>query len=164
MRKTGGLALGTRKGNAMEGQVSIEITGGRGEIVGRSEGQCYYKNGHHYVLFSEELSEDGKKGGVTFSSRLKISGDEVVLRRSLPDDKGGARHVMEFTYRKRGEEEHGCMVDYPTPYGTMRLEIRTQELEIAHGEEEILAQIRYQMMQDSQEVSQDDLRIVIRKA
>ena len=56
------------------------------------------------------------------------------------------------------------MVDYPTPYGTMRLEIRTQELEIAHGEEEILAQIRYQMMQDSQEVSQDDLRIVIRKA
>ena len=73
----------------MEGLVNIEITGGRGEIVNHAEGQCYYKNGHHYVLFSEELSEDGKKGGVTFSSRLKISEGEVVLRRSLPDDKGG---------------------------------------------------------------------------
>ncbi|MBR4733975.1 MAG: DUF1934 domain-containing protein [Lachnospiraceae bacterium] len=148
----------------MEGLVSIEITGGMGEIVNRAEGQCYYKNGHHYVLFSEELSEDGKKGGVIFSSRLKISDGEVVLRRSLPDDKGGAKHVMEFTYRKQGDEERGCMVDYPTPYGTMRLEIRTRELEIAHGEEEILAQIRYQMMQEGQEINQDDLRIVIKKA
>ena len=147
----------------MEGLVSIEITGGRGEIVNRAEGQCYYKNGHHYVLFSEELSEDGKKGGVTFSSRLKISEGEVVLRRSLPDDKGGAKHVMEFTYRKQGDEERGCVVDYPTPYGTMRLEIRTRELEIARGEEEILAQIRYQMMQEGQEINQDDLRIVIKK-
>ncbi len=148
----------------MEGLVSIEITGGRGEIVNRAEGQCYYKNGHHYVLFSEELSEDGKKGGVTFSSRLKISEGEVVLRRSLPDDKGGAKHVMEFTYRKQGEKECGCMVDYPTPYGTMRLEIHTRELDVAQGEEEILVQIRYQMMQDCQEINQDDLRIMIRKA
>ena len=147
----------------MEGQVSIEITGGRGEIVNRCEGQCYYKNGHHYVLFSEKLSEDGNDGNVTFSSRLKIGEDEVILRRSLPDGKAGTKHVMEFAYRDRGEKEQGCRVDYPTPYGMMQLEIRTKELGITCGENEILVQVCYLMLQEGQEISRDELKIVVKK-
>lgn len=146
------------------GDVSLEITGGQGEIINCHEGQMFYKNGHHYVLFTEELTEDGGKAKQTFSSRLKIADDEVTLRRSLPARDGkGAGHVMEFVYRLRGEGERGCLVDYPTPYGMLRLEIRTQELSVERSDEafEILA--RYAMLQEGQEVSRDQIKIRISK-
>ena len=148
----------------MEGLVTVEITGGQGQIVSRAEGQYYEKNGHVYVLFTEDLAEDGKKGKATFSSRLKISDDEVILRRSLPEKaaKRGA-HVMEFIYRKQAADERGCMVDYPTPYGIMKLEIRTKELQIDRGDDYLVAKIGYAMLQEGQEIICDGVKIVIRK-
>ncbi len=146
------------------GEVLLEITGGQGEIINRHEGQMFYKNGHHYVLFSEELSEDGVKGRTSFASRLKISDDEVTLRRSLPArDGAGSAHVMEFVYRLRGEGERGCFVDYPTPYGVLRLEILTEELSVERSEEEFLILAKYVMLQEGQEVSRDQIKIQVRR-
>lgn len=156
----------TREKGGMEGTVSLEITGGQGEITTRSTGQCYLKNGHHYVLFQEEIAEEersGKKEGLTFSSRLKIGPDQVTLRRTLPGKEGGpAKPMMEFVYRKQAEGEAGCFVDYPSPYGTLRLEIRTQELAIRRGDDEIVVYVRYVMLQEGQEVSRDALQIRVR--
>ena len=149
----------------LEGPVTLEITGGNGEIVTCHEGQCYNKNGHTYVLFTEEMTEDGKKGNVTYSSRLKISEKEVRLRRSLPGtDQAPRAHVMEFVYLLRDEGERGCLVDYPTPYGTLSLEILTKELTVERKEAEIFAKICYVMLQEGQEISRDSLRISIRQA
>ncbi|MBR6478828.1 MAG: DUF1934 domain-containing protein [Lachnospiraceae bacterium] len=149
----------------MEGAVLLKITGGQGQIVNTCQGQCYHKNGHHYVLFTEELSEDGGKGKTVFSSRLKISDDQVVLRRSLgAQDPELKKHVMEFVYRQREDADQGCFVDYPSPYGVLRLEIRTDDLMIDKSEEEISLRIKYQMLQEGQEISRDALEILIRKA
>ena len=149
--------------SVLEGAVRLEITGGQGEITSHHEGQCYYKNGHHYVLFREELLEDGKKKGISFSSRLKISRDQVTLRRSLPGKtENEAAHVMEFVYRRQEPTETGCIVDYPTPYGVLRLEIRTRELVIDRRAGEILVTIRYVMLQEGLEVSRDELKIHVR--
>ena len=144
--------------------VTITITGGQGEITNVCDGQYYYKNGQHYVLFREELAEDGGAQKTVFSSRLKISEDQVVLRRSLSDEDASARkHVMEFIYREQKPEEPGCFVDYPSPYGVMRLEIRTKKLRIKPGEEEMELRIFYHMLQEGQEVSRDELKILIKK-
>lgn len=149
----------------LEGNVRLEITGGQGEIKNCYDGQCHYRNGHHYVLFQEEIEEDGGKGKVTFSSRLKLSDDQVILRRSHSGAKEvGAAHGMEFVYRKQEAGERGCFVDYPTPYGIMRLEICTQELIVEREEGELRYVARYAMMQDGQEISRDEVRITVRKS
>ncbi|MBR3509894.1 MAG: DUF1934 domain-containing protein [Lachnospiraceae bacterium] len=191
-RKAGSME---RIAGGLEGNVAIEITGGQGQIKNCHEGRCYLRNGHIYVLFSETLTEDGKQGA-TFSSRLKISENEVILRRSIPstardtgateaqgagkthaaevqgnrekhisesygtDGKAGA-HVMEFVYRIQAEEDIGCMVDYPTPYGLMRLEIRTRKLEIRREDKRMEIQIEYTMLQGGQEINRDKLHLQI---
>lgn len=146
----------------LEGNVRLEITGGRGEIKNCYDGQCHYRNGHHYVLFQEEIEEDGGKGKVTFSSRLKLSDDQVTLRRSHLGEK--TAHVMEFVYRKQEAGERGCFVDYPTPYGIMRLEIRTQELRVEREKGELSCVARYVMLQEGHEISRDEVRITVRRA
>ncbi len=169
--------MANRLAGGLEGNVKIEITGGQGQIRNCHEGRCYFRNGHVYVLFSETLTEDGRQG-TTFSSRLKISENEVILRRSLPSMTGEAgtavksnmagetgtagKQVMEFAYRIQNEDDIGCMVDYPTPYGLMRLEIRTKKLEIQRDEERLKIQIEYTMLQEGQEIHGDKLHILIR--
>ena len=149
------------KTSGLEGNVKIEITGGQGQIKNCHDGRCFLKNGNVYVLFSETLVEDGKQGS-TFSSRLKISENEVTLRRSRPNtSEKPSAHVMEFVYRIQSEDDIGCMIDYPTPYGLMRLEIRTQTLKILREEEHLEIQIEYTMLQDGQEINRDKLKIHI---
>ena len=168
--------MANRLAGGLEGNVKIEITGGQGQIRNCHEGRCYFRNGHVYVLFSETLTEDGRQG-TTFSSRLKISENEVILRRSLPSMTGEAgtavksnmagetgtagKQVMEFVYRIQAEDDICCMVDYPTPYGLMRLEIRTRKLEIWQEEGQMEVQIEYVMLQEGQEINRDKLQIRI---
>ena len=149
---------------SMEGTVLVTITGGQGEITNTYEGQCYDKNGHHYVLFQEELTEDGGRDRVAFSSRLKIEENQVTLRRNAVSGEGAAnKTVMEFIYREQAKGERGCMVDYPSPYGLMQLEIRTKKLRIAKEDGEIRVHVFYHMLQNGQEISRDELKIWIKK-
>lgn len=157
------MEMGSMEKESWNGAVAIEITGGSGEIRNRHQGQCRVRNGHLYVLFQEELTEDGGKGRTVFSSRLKISDDQVTLRRSLADGKGGTSPVMEFLYREQKEDEPGCLVNYPTPYGVMQLEIRTKELRIDRSAQEIMLYVRYVMLQGGQEINGDELKIRIKK-
>lgn len=146
----------------LEGPVLLEITGGQGEIVNRHEGQCYYRNGHHFILFREELPQDDGRSVTAFSSRLKISEDQVTLRRSLPGEEG-ANAVMEFVYRVQEPKEPGCLVHYPTPYGVMDLEFMTKELRIEKRTGGMELYIRYVARQAGQEMIRDELKIMLRQ-
>ena len=146
-------------GEGLEGSVRLKVTGGRGQITGFHEGTCYCRGGHVYVLFQEELSEDGGKNKTVFSSRLKISEDQVILRRSLPGKDGRAGTVMEFIYREQKPEEPGCFVNYPSPYGVLRLEIRTNRLLIERRKGEMHLTVRYAMLQEGMEIQRDEVKI-----
>lgn len=146
----------------LEGPVALEITGGQGEISTKTIAQCYCKNQSYYLLFQEGIKEDNKADAISFSSRLKISDDTVVLRRSIPGDGDRpARVLMEMVYHESGKDEPGCFVDYPTPYGVMCLEIRTDRLTIEKTENMLEVRIEYRMLQDSQEVSRDKVQIKV---
>ena len=150
----------TEKKN-LEGDVRLEITGGQGEITTVADARCYYKNKSYYLLFQEGIGEDGRENAVVFSSRLKISEEQVSLQRSLPGDDGKtSRPVLEMVYRKTAPDAPGHFVDYPTPYGKLRLEIRTDRLTVRETEGELTVDIRYRLLQEEQEASRD--RLVIR--
>lgn len=146
---------------APEGSVRLTITGGSGEITTDTEARCYYKNKSYYLLFEEGIDEDGIKNAVVFRSTLKISGEQVSLRRSLKDAKAGSSEtVMEMIYRKGTKDGPGHFVEYPTPFGKLLLEIRTDELILEETQDEVTATISYRLMQEGQVASED--RIVIR--
>ena len=153
----------TEKKN-LEGDVRLEITGGQGEITTVADARCYYKNKSYYLLFQEGIGEDGRENAVVFSSRLKISEEQVTLRRSLPGDDGKtSRPVLEMVYRKAAPDAPGHFVDYPTPYGKLRLEIRTDQLTVRETKDELTVKIQYRLLQEEQEASRDRLVIRIRR-
>lgn len=149
---------------SLEGPVRLEITGGQGEITTVAAARCYYKNKSYYLLFQEGIGEDGRENAVVFSSRLKISEGQVTLQRSIPGDAGkGSRPVLEMIYRETAAEDPGCFVDYPTPYGKLHLEIRTDKLSIEETDEELTVAIHYRLLQEKQEAARDCLTIRIRR-
>ena len=149
---------------SLEGQVRLEITGGQGEITTAVSARCYYKNKSYYLLFQEGIGEDGRENAVVFSSRLKISEDQVTLRRSTPGEDGqSSRPVMEMVYRVTPPDSPGHFMDYPTPYGKLHLEIRTDELTVRETEEEVTVTVQYRLMQENQEASRDRLTIRIHR-
>ncbi|MBP5221969.1 MAG: DUF1934 domain-containing protein [Lachnospiraceae bacterium] len=155
-------AAGAQASRRPEGDVFLEITGGQGEITTKCTAQCYYKNGSYYLLFQETIGEGGKedKDAVTFSSRLKISDGQVTLHRSVPAADGKpAGKVMEIVYRRQADGERGMMVNYPTPYGVMALEVMTDHLEVQETESELKVLIHYRMLQNGQEAVKDRLLI-----
>lgn len=140
----------------LSGAVRLEIVGGQGGITTGALAECFYKNGHYYLLFREEIGDDEGKDATVFSSRLKISEKEVTLRRSLPGaDRNVGRTVLEMTYKK----EPGSFANYPTPYGLFCFEICTDTLIVKAETEELSVHIDYRLMQEGQEVSKDSLDI-----
>lgn len=149
---------GLEGAESLVGEVTISITGVNAGIRKDCEGQCYYRNGHVFALFQEEYEE------TVFSSRLKVSPDQVILRRSLPGkEEKSAGTVMEFIYRRQEADEPGCFVDYPSPYGSMRLEVRTKELFVEKKEGELYVFVRYLLLQEGQEIHEEELRISLKR-
>ncbi len=149
---------------SLEGPVRLEITGGQGEITTAVPARCYYKNKSYYLLFQEGIGEDDRENAIVFSSRLKISEEQVTLKRSIPGDAGKAsRPVLEMVYRKTASEDPGYFVDYPTPYGKLHLEIRTDGLSIKETDEELMVTIHYRLLQEKQEAVRACLTIRIRR-
>lgn len=146
----------------LTGKVTLEITGGQGDITTKHEADGYFRNGSYYLLFEENISEDGKAGNISFSSRLKISRDRVSLKRRMKGQGTKAPgHSMEMVYEMRGEEERGCLIDYPTPYGILKMEIRTKAMEVSLREKQLVAEIEYLLLQEDMEAGKDKLRIKV---
>lgn len=148
----------------LEGPVQLKITGGQGELTTSVTARCYYKNKSYYLLFEEAVGEDDRKNAIVFSSRLKISEDRVTLRRSLSgEEKKTSRPVMEMVYRETGRDEPGHFLDYPTPYGKLYMEIRTDRLLIEETQEGLTVKILYRLLQEGKEVSRDRIIIQINR-
>ena len=143
----------------LKGEVELEITGGQGEIRTNCKADCYFRNGCFYLLFQENIAEDGRRGELTFSSRLKISSEQVVLHRSVVGEDGRAGKVMDITYRELLPQERGQIIDYPTPYGSLQLELYTKEVTVELKEGQLQADITYRLLQDGQEAAEDRIRI-----
>ena len=70
---------------------------------------------------------------------------------------------MEMIYRMGTKDGPGCMVNYPTPYGIIKLEIRTEEIFMEESADVLEVNIIYRMFQQEQEVSRDRIRIFAKK-
>ncbi len=100
-------------------KVRGEQTGADGEtnaIEVVAEGRHYEKNGMHYVLYDDQMADE------TISTILRIEPDRLRLTRN------GA--IAQDQYFMNGMESTS---EYRTPFGSMKLSVRTQNMEIAYG-------------------------------
>ena len=100
-------------------KVRGEQTGADGEtnaIEVVAEGRHYEKNGMHYVLYDDHLADE------TISTILRIEPDRLHLTRN------GA--IAQDQYFMNGVESTS---EYQTPFGSLKLSVRTRNMEIAYG-------------------------------
>ncbi len=100
-------------------KVHGEQTGADGEtnaIEVVAEGRHYYKNGMHYVLYDDHMADEA------ISTILKIEPDRVRLTRS-----GAVTQEQDFMNGMESTSE------YRTPLGSLKLSVRTKNMEIAYG-------------------------------
>ncbi len=130
----------------MTQHVLLTIIGRQGDpaedadTVLTAEGEYFFRNGRHYVLYSEPEEDDGpltdKKNDE--KSMIRISEGRVdVLRR------GGYRVHMVF------ECGRPHVTDYHTPAGDMMMETDTAKIETGQTPQEIRTDIRYALYLNS---------------
>ncbi|MBP5201009.1 MAG: DUF1934 domain-containing protein [Schwartzia sp.] len=100
-------------------KVRGEQTGADGEtnsIEVVAEGRHYYKNGMHYVVYDDHMENEA------ISTMLKIEPDRLHLSRS-----GAVTQEQHFANGMESTSE------YVTPLGSLKLSVRTKNMEIAYG-------------------------------
>jgi len=112
-----------------------------------TEARYAFKNGTHYLLYDESALSGLDAARTT----LKITEDQVSIRRH-----GNQESVLQFQVGRR------FTTQYPTPYGSLKLELTTQALavNIAEGPKGTV-QIRYTMMMQSTLESRNEIDIEI---
>jgi len=123
-----------------------DMDGEVNKIEMMAEGKHYYRNGKHYVLY-EDVSL-GEHGGV--STVLKIAPDSLLLLR-----KGGVEQEQLF----RDAQESSSI--YRTPYGDLRLSIRTNRLKIIYGNVSGNIEVDYTMSVNGQPQGANNLQIEV---
>ncbi|MDF2568435.1 MAG: hypothetical protein K0R55_39 [Sporomusa sp.] len=111
-------------GNTGINHVLITVTGSQRDAHGEentielfTHGHSQVKSGIQYISYQEtEIS--GMEGATTL---LKIYTDHVILVR-----RGQVDQQQEFRIGKR------CLSSYSTPYGTMKMGVRTKSLTVTH--------------------------------
>lgn len=100
-------------------KVRGEQTGADGEtnaIEVVAEGRHYEKNGMHYVLYDDHMADE------SISTVLEIEPNRLRLTRN------GA--IVQDQYFINGVESTS---EYRTPFGSMKMSVRTRNMEIAYG-------------------------------
>lgn len=123
--------------------------GGENEIVTeyKTEGQYFERGDCRYLLYREQ---DGDSGAIT-ENTLKIKGDVLELSR-----KGNIDSHMIF---ETGQTHH---TSYVTAYGTLKLEVYTEDLKCLWAESEARVQITYRLFMTGELLSRNRLVIKIR--
>lgn len=136
----------------MNRDVKIAVTGtqdnGGNEIVTDyiTDGQYFERNGCLYLLYREQ---DADSGTVT-ANTLKIKGNVLELSR-----KGNINSHMIF---ETGQTHH---TSYATAYGTLELEVYTEDLKCLWAESESLVQLTYRLLTAGELLSRNRLIIKI---
>ncbi len=143
-------------GNTGINRVLITVTGCQRDAHGVENtielftcGHSYMKNGVHYISY-RETEVTGLDGATTL---LKIYADYVILVRT-----GRVEQRQEFRTGKR------CSSSYVTPYGTMRMGVRTKYLTItrcAETDQVCGVDIEYELEIDGQWQSSNKLAVIV---
>lgn len=123
-------------------------SGEESSIESMALGRHSVKNGKHYVLYEDALLDEKVKT----STVLKFNGEEVVILR-----KGGVHQEMRF---REGAETSST---YRTPYGDLKLSIRTSRLRVQLGLLDGCIEAEYDIAIDGQYQSSNTLRVEITK-
>lgn len=118
------ISMNTKQYDNLGNEDLIEVT---------SKGSMYEKNNDIYIVYKEEL----EKGSVHVTTTIKISGNEVFIKRF-----GDIKSDMKFV---QGEE---TITKYRTPQGLFDIKINTQKLEINKLNKSIQLNIEYNMCID----------------
>ncbi len=107
----------------------------------------YFKNGKHYIAYTESDTENGGETGNT----IKIASDRVdVIRRGV----NPVHMVFE-----QGKHTLAC---YHTPAGGMMMETQTSNIETQETEEEIRTRIDYMLYLNEQFISECQVTMTMR--
>ena len=121
----------------------------RGEentIESMAVGRHSVKNGKHYVLYEDALLDEKVKT----STVLKCNSEEVTILR-----KGGVHQEMRF---REGAE---TVSTYRTPYGDLKLSIRTSRLVVSFGLSDGRIEAEYDIAIDGRYQSSNTLLVEI---
>lgn len=117
------------------------------ESVTEVDGEYYFRNGAHYILFEET------EAGFTQSTRsmLKVRSQQVELTK-----KGLIQSHMLFEEGSQQENR------YHTPFGVVPMEVRTKHIRMLEEENSMLVQINYALYTDGALMADCDIRVQIK--
>ena len=115
------------------------------EII--TTGNYYFRNGKHYILYEELISDTGEQ----MSNTLKMTPERIDL---IKHGSYGTHMVFEVNTKN--------MALYPTPYGMMEVCFNTFSLELKETEQSIWAQTEYALEINDDFVSDCTIEINVR--
>jgi len=137
-------------------RVIVHVRGAQRDLTGEenvtemvAEGRHYYRNGKHYVLYEDHLTDEEDKT----STVLKIGPSSLTLLRH------GAV-VQEQHFEPRSET---CS-RYETPYGAMDLAFETRHIDITYGTVSGTVDLDYALKVNGSYQSDNSLHIEITSA
>ncbi len=137
-------------------RVLIKITGQQSGTEGApdrmeflAEGRHYLKSGKHYVLYDDNVTDEGRR----ISTTLKFTQDRLTLIR-----KGGVSQLQEFYSQGRSVSQ------YSTAYGNLELAVETKGIHIAFEDVQGKIHVKYALFVNGQWQSDNELHIEISPA
>ena len=137
-------------------KVIVKIIGSQTDGTGEvnrielmAEGRHYYRNGKHYVLYDDAMTNKDQKTATV----LKIAANSLTLLR-----KGDVMQEQYF----QPQQEHSSV--YRTPYGNLDLAVRTEKINIVYGTVSGNIDVAYAMSVNGQWQSSNELHIEISAA
>lgn len=108
----------------------------------------YLRKEHTHYLSYEEADEDGK---IT-KNRVKITSDSIEMTKQ-----GGITTQMIFI---TGQKQYAC---YATPFGEMTLGMTTKHIKVTEKEQQLSAELRYDLEVNGVHMSECELDIDVRE-
>lgn len=111
-------------------------------------GNYHLANGKHFIQYEEKSEEK-----VITKNILKISPASVVLTRSAQQ---ATRHSQMFF-----ELNETTRTDYPTPYGNLPLDIKTNKITVNEASNIIEVTLEYSLFSNDAQLSDNVLSIIV---
>ncbi len=107
-----------------------------------SVGEYYYRNGKHYALYDEYMSDEQYDGREICKNTIKITDNQIEIVK-----KGPVNVHMIFELGKKN------ISFYSTPFGEISIGIYTTSMEVHESEGEIKAKLNYSLDMNNSHVS-----------